>query len=50
MRVLKRTVPVAVPAILFSSTSRFNEPLNSNLQTILNYEGQQPWNIGFSYE
>ena len=48
IRVLRRTVPSAVPSINFLSGGQTPEEATANLNT-LNQLGQQPWELSFSY-
>jgi len=47
--VLRRTVPVAVPGIVFLSGGMSEEEASLNLSAINNVEGPKPWNLSFSY-
>ena len=48
MRVLKRTVPSAVPGIVFLSGGQSPEEATANLDA-MNRLGALPWNLSFSY-
>ena len=48
IRVLRRTVPAAVPGIVFLSGGQTPEEATSNLDAI-NRVGPQPWQLSFSY-
>jgi fructose-bisphosphate aldolase class I len=48
MRVLKRTVPAAVPSINFLSGGQTPEQATAHLQA-MNAMGPLPWNLSFSY-
>lgn len=48
MRVLKRTVPAAVPSINFLSGGQTPEQATAHLQ-LMNAMGHLPWNVSFSY-
>ncbi len=48
IRVLRRTVPAAVPSINFLSGGQTPEEATANLNAI-NCLGQQPWQLSFSY-
>eukprot|EP01089_Gocevia_fonbrunei_P008104 TRINITY_DN19767_c0_g1_i1.p1 TRINITY_DN19767_c0_g1~~TRINITY_DN19767_c0_g1_i1.p1 ORF type:complete len:371 (+),score=123.99 TRINITY_DN19767_c0_g1_i1:42-1115(+) len=47
--VLQRTVPVAVPGIVFLSGGMSEEEASVNLNAINASAGKKPWNISFSY-
>lgn len=49
VRVLQRTVPVAVPGICFLSGGQSEEEATVNLNAINNVPGAKPWRITFSY-
>lgn len=46
---LQRTVPPAVPAILFLSGGQTDEDSVINLNAIANYEGKKPWHLTYCY-
>jgi fructose-bisphosphate aldolase class I len=48
VRVLKRTVPAAVPTINFLSGGQSSEQATANLQA-MNAMGNLPWNVSYSY-
>ncbi|QBM16738.1 hypothetical protein MARI_08310 [Marinobacter sp. JH2] len=48
LRVFRRTVPAAVPGIMFLSGGQSPEESTANLNAI-NSLGSQPWELGFSY-
>jgi len=48
MRILKRTVPAAVPSINFLSGGQTSEQATAHLNT-MNAQGPLPWNLSFSY-
>jgi fructose-bisphosphate aldolase class I len=48
VRVLKRTVPSAVPGIVFLSGGQTPEEATANLDA-MNRLGALPWNLSFSY-
>lgn len=48
IRVLRRTVPAAVPTINFLSGGQTSEQATANLNA-MNVLGNQPWNVSFSY-
>ena len=48
MRVLKRTVPAAVPSINFLSGGQTPEQATAHLQA-MNAMGPLPWHLSFSY-
>lgn len=47
--VLQRTVPVAVPGIVFLSGGQSEEEATQNLNAINQVEGKKPWALSFSY-
>jgi len=47
--VLQRTVPPAVPGIMFLSGGQDEEEASRNLQAINVYPGKKPWSLSFSY-
>jgi fructose-bisphosphate aldolase class I len=49
VRVLQRTVPVAVPGISFLSGGQSEEEATVHLNAINNVPGKKPWRITFSY-
>ncbi len=49
VRVLQRTVPVAVPGICFLSGGQSEEEATVNLNAINSVPGAKPWRITFSY-
>lgn len=48
LEVLHRTVPVAVPGIVFLSGGQADDQANANLDAIAR-RGPQPWTVSFSY-
>ncbi|MCK4950612.1 MAG: fructose-bisphosphate aldolase class I [Gammaproteobacteria bacterium] len=48
IRIIRRTVPVAVPSINFLSGGQAPEEATANLNA-MNQHGQQPWELTFSY-
>jgi fructose-bisphosphate aldolase class I len=46
---LQRTVPAAVPGIMFLSGGQSEEEATLNLQAINAYPGKKPWHLSFSY-
>ncbi|KHN80535.1 Fructose-bisphosphate aldolase 1 [Toxocara canis] len=46
---LQRTVPVAVPGIVFLSGGQSEEDATRNLNAMGQYEGKKPWTITFSF-
>jgi len=46
---LQRTVPPAVPGIVFLSGGQSEEEATQNLQAINAFPGPKPWNLSFSY-
>ncbi|MHC1557533.1 class I fructose-bisphosphate aldolase [Actinomycetospora sp. C-140] len=48
LAVLRRTVPAAVPGIVFLSGGQADEQANANLDAIAR-RGPQPWTVSFSY-
>ena len=48
IRILRRTVPAAVPSINFLSGGQTPEEATANLNA-MNQLGQQPWELSFSY-
>ncbi len=49
VRVLQRTVPVAVPGICFLSGGQSEEEATINLDAINRVPGAKPWRVTFSY-
>jgi len=49
VRALRRTVPPAVPGIMFLSGGQSEEEASENLNAINNVEGVKPWALSFSY-
>ncbi|GIX30096.1 MAG: fructose-bisphosphate aldolase [Porticoccaceae bacterium] len=49
LRVLKRTVPAAVPAVNFLSGGQTPEEATANLDAINRRRGNAPWQLGFSF-
>jgi fructose-bisphosphate aldolase class I len=47
--VLQRTVPPALPGIMFLSGGQSEEEASRNLQAINTYPGKKPWHLSFSY-
>jgi len=47
--VLQRTVPVAVPGVVFLSGGAKEEEASLALSAINAYQGKKPWNLSFSY-
>lgn len=46
---LQRTVPPAVPAVIFLSGGQTDEDSVINLNAIANYEGKKPWQLTYCY-
>lgn len=46
---LQRTVPAAVPGVVFLSGGQSEEEASLNLNAINNYPGKKPWVLTFSY-
>ena len=46
---LQRTVPAAVPGIVFLSGGQYEEEASVNLNAINQYQGKKPWALSFSY-
>ncbi|KAG6804106.1 fructose-bisphosphate aldolase [Apis mellifera caucasica] len=46
---LQRTIPPAVPAVLFLSGGQTDEDSVINLNAIVNYEGKKPWQLTYCY-
>lgn len=46
---LQRTVPAAVPGIVFLSGGQSEEEASVNLNAINQYPGKKPWQLTFSY-
>ncbi|VVC35252.1 Aldolase-type TIM barrel,Fructose-bisphosphate aldolase, class-I,Fructose-bisphosphate aldolase class-I [Cinara cedri] len=46
---LQRTVPPAVPGIMFLSGGQTEEEASVNLNAINKYSGKKPWALSFSY-
>ncbi|KHN77077.1 Fructose-bisphosphate aldolase 1 [Toxocara canis] len=46
---LQRTVPVAVPGVVFLSGGQSEEDATLNLNAINQYQGKKPWALTFSY-
>ncbi|XKL64390.1 hypothetical protein PGB90_004476 [Kerria lacca] len=46
---LQRTVPAAVPGVVFLSGGQTEEEATVNLNAINAYEGKKPWKLTFSY-
>lgn len=46
---LNRTVPAAVPGVVFLSGGQSEEDATKNLNAINQYEGKKPWVLSFSY-
>jgi len=49
VRTLQRTVPSAVPGIVFLSGGQGEEEASVNLNAIARVEGPKPWSLSFSY-
>jgi len=49
VRTLRRTVPPAVPGVMFLSGGQSEEEASENLNAINNVEGPKPWSLSFSY-
>jgi len=49
VRTLRRTVPPAVPGIMFLSGGQSEEEASENLNMINSVEGPKPWVLSFSY-
>lgn len=46
---LQRTVPAAVPGVVFLSGGQSEEEASVNLNAINQYQGKKPWALSFSY-
>ncbi|XP_010424793.1 PREDICTED: fructose-bisphosphate aldolase 6, cytosolic-like [Camelina sativa] len=49
VRALQRTVPAAVPAVVFLSGGQSEEEATVNLNAINQLKGKKPWSLTFSY-
>jgi len=49
LRILRRTVPAAVPSINFLSGGQSPEEATANLNALNQLKGNAPWNLSFSY-
>ena len=49
LRILRRTVPAAVPSINFLSGGQSPEEASANLNALNQLKGNAPWNLSFSY-
>ncbi|KAK7275940.1 hypothetical protein RIF29_17067 [Crotalaria pallida] len=49
VRALQRTVPVAVPAVVFLSGGQSEEEATLNLNAINQVKGKKPWTLSFSF-
>ncbi|KAG9448467.1 hypothetical protein H6P81_008432 [Aristolochia fimbriata] len=49
VRALLRTVPAAVPAIVFLSGGQSEEEATLNLNAMNQFEGKKPWSLSFSF-
>jgi len=49
VQALNRTVPAAVPGIVFLSGGQSEEESSVNLNAINQYQGKKPWKLSFSY-
>jgi fructose-bisphosphate aldolase class I len=49
LRILRRTVPAAVPSINFLSGGQSPEEASANLNALSQLKGNAPWNLSFSY-
>ncbi|RVW48003.1 Fructose-bisphosphate aldolase 1, cytoplasmic [Vitis vinifera] len=49
VRTLQRTVPAAVPAIVFLSGGQSEEEATLNLNAMNKLKGKKPWNLSFSF-
>jgi fructose-bisphosphate aldolase class I len=49
VRTLQRTVPAAVPGIVFLSGGQSELDATANLHAINTHEGRKPWTLSFSY-
>ncbi|XP_023529057.1 fructose-bisphosphate aldolase 6, cytosolic-like [Cucurbita pepo subsp. pepo] len=49
VRALQRTVPPAVPAIVFLSGGQSEEEATVNLNAMNNVKGKKPWSLSFSF-
>ncbi|KAM0056612.1 putative fructose-bisphosphate aldolase [Helianthus debilis subsp. tardiflorus] len=49
VRALQRTMPPAVPAVVFLSGGQSEEEASVNLNAINQYKGKKPWSLTFSY-
>lgn len=46
---LQRTVPAAVPGVVFLSGGQSEEEASVNLNAINQFQGKKPWMLSFSY-
>lgn len=49
VRALQRTMPAAVPAVVFLSGGQSEEEATRNLNAINQYKGKKPWTLSFSF-
>ncbi|XP_058747838.1 fructose-bisphosphate aldolase, cytoplasmic isozyme 2-like [Vicia villosa] len=49
VKALQRTVPAAVPAVVFLSGGQSEEEASVNLNAINQFEGKKPWTLSFSF-
>jgi fructose-bisphosphate aldolase class I len=49
VQALQRTVPAAVPGVVFLSGGQSEEEASVNLSAINQYDGKKPWKLTFSY-
>ncbi|RHN56394.1 Fructose-bisphosphate aldolase, cytoplasmic isozyme 2 [Medicago truncatula] len=49
VRALQRTVPAAVPAVVFLSGEQSEEEASVNLNAINQVNGKKPWTLSFSF-
>lgn len=49
VRTLQRTLPAAVPGVVFLSGGQSEIDATANLNAINLYEGKKPWTLSFSY-
>lgn len=49
VRTLQRTVPAAVPGIMFLSGGQSEAEASANLNAINRHPGKKPWTLSFSY-
>ncbi|KAJ0624728.1 putative fructose-bisphosphate aldolase [Helianthus annuus] len=49
VRALQRTMPAAVPAVVFLSGGQSEEEATVNLNAMNQYKGKKPWSLSFSF-